>query len=724
MSPSSLPSRSGVMRKPLSIRAISLMTIAVVAVVSIILTALFAAQYTRLQEQLIHSQFDGVINDRAVSIEARVTEAEHNVARIKAALALLDIWEPDKAQPYLQRLMAEVIQFQPDQYDSFFAFAPRLAQKYFGEDGYLVTVQKDPQKRGTASYGRPEDRITQVWTDPQYQNNDKEIWYAQAQKNREVTLTPAYFDQSYMKKWIISVVQGIYTGDRFEGLAGVDLLLDGLLEKVEQTAVGKTGGLLVVDNQSGLILTQTRGGPLEVKGRFQENIQNKPGGREVWAPLLANDTRLAVVESARGERFVVTSKRLNKLPWTLIAYQSRDEMNGALYASLWGHALLGLALVAFLSAISHLFFRNLTIPLARLVDVMKQVKGANIVQVQAPILGTAETRELGDIFNHMLGAIGQAVGEKDAYAARLEETNRTLESRVVERTQELREQNLKLEGAMARLKEAQAQLVEKEKLASLGTVTSGIAHEIKNPLNFVNNFSELSVGLLEELKEELKSERERLNPDLRERLDELIEMLTHNVRKIGEHGKRADSIVRNMQMHSRARAAEARPTPLNALLEEYVELAYEGMRTMFPSLEVHIHKELDPTVEQVTLVPQDFGRAILNLVNNSLYAVVEKKKAEGEGYTPQVTVSSRRVGSRAEIRIRDNGTGIPQQLRDKVFTPFFTTKPAGSGTGLGLSLTYDIVVQRHQGELRVDSQEGQYTEFLISVPLHGGNPGT
>ena len=269
---------------------------------------------------------------------------------------------------------------------------------------------------------------------------------------------------------------------------------------------------------------------------------------------------------------------------------------------------------------------------------------------------------------------------------------------------------------MARLKETQAQLVEKEKLASLGSVTSGIAHEIKNPLNFVNNFSELSVGLLEELKEEMENEGERLNPSLRERLGELLELLTHNVRKIGEHGKRADSIVRNMQMHSHARASEAVPTSLNALLEEYVELAYEGMRTLSPSLDVRIHKALDPTLEQVTLVPQDFGRAILNLVNNSLYAVAEKKKTEGEGFTPEVTVSSRRAGSRVEIRIRDNGTGIPRDIRDKIFNPFFTTKPAGSGTGLGLSLTYDIVVQRHRGELRVDSEEGQYTEFLIVLP--------
>jgi signal transduction histidine kinase len=711
------------MRKPLSIRAISLMTIAVVAVISIVLTALFAAQYTRLQEQLIHSRFEGVIHDKAVAIETRVTEAEHNVARIKAALTLLDTWEPDKARAYLERLMAEIIQFQPDQYDSFFAFAPRLAQKYFGQNGYVLTVVKDLRKRGTASYGRPEDSITQVWMDPQYQNNDEEVWYTQAQKSREVTLTTAYFDKNYMKLWMISVVQGLYTGDRFEGLVGIDLLLDGLLEKVEQTAVGETGGLLVVDNESGLILTKARSGLMEVGERFREYIHDKPRGREVWVPLVENDTPLAVVESDQGERFVVTSKRLDKLPWTLIAYQNQDEMHEALYASLWSHALLGLTLIAFLSAVSYLSFRNLTRPLARLVDVMKQVKGANVIQVQAPILGTAETRELGGIFNHMIGAIGQAVEEKDAYAARLEDTNHTLESRVVERTRALREQNLKLEGAMARLKETQAQLVEKEKLASLVSVTSGIAHEIKNPLNFVNNFSELSSSLLEELNEELENERERMDPALYERLDALVEMLTHNVGKIGEHGRRADSIVRNMQMHSRARAAEARPTPLNALLEEHVELAYEGMRTVSPSLEVRIHKDLDPTLEQVTLVPQDFGRAILNLINNSLYAVAEKKMAAGEGFTPQVTVSSRRVGSRVEIRIRDNGTGIPLDIRDKIFNPFFTTKPAGSGTGLGLSLTYEIVVQRHRGELRVDSEEGQYTEFLISLPLHVEDPG-
>ncbi|MFL5346190.1 MAG: sensor histidine kinase [Hyalangium sp.] len=299
----------------------------------------------------------------------------------------------------------------------------------------------------------------------------------------------------------------------------------------------------------------------------------------------------------------------------------------------------------------------------------------------------------------------------------LRQTNEGLEDCIQARTQELREKNLELEGTLARLKEAQELLVQKEKLASLGALVSGVAHELKNPLNFVNNFAQVSAELVEELREELKGQGAGQDGSSLERVGTLLDWLAQNVQKIDEHGRRADMIVRSMQLHSRA--GERTPTALNALLEESLAQASEKMRSSYPGLEVALRRNLDPSVGKVALVPQDFGQAILNILDNSLYAVAEKKKSVGEAFSSEVNVSSRSTGNRVEIRIRDNGTGIPRELQDKIFNPFFTTKPTGSGTGLGLSISYDIVVRQHGGEIRIESEEGHFTECLIVLPLLG-----
>jgi two-component system, NtrC family, sensor kinase len=266
------------------------------------------------------------------------------------------------------------------------------------------------------------------------------------------------------------------------------------------------------------------------------------------------------------------------------------------------------------------------------------------------------------------------------------------------------------ENALADLRRAQDRLVQSEKMASLGQLTAGIAHEIKNPLNFVNNFAELSADLLDELNEALSASR-------RAEIDELTAMLKGNLTKIAEHGRRADSIVKNMLLHSRSGPSEHRPIDLNSAIEEAANLAYHGARAETPGFNITVEKQLDPQAGMVELFPQEFTRVMLNLITNGFYAARERADAgSNHGFQPTLWLATRDLGEQVEIRVRDNGNGISEAVRDRIFEPFFTTKPAGEGTGLGLSLSYDIVVKQHGGQLTVDSRAGDFTEFRIILP--------
>lgn len=254
----------------------------------------------------------------------------------------------------------------------------------------------------------------------------------------------------------------------------------------------------------------------------------------------------------------------------------------------------------------------------------------------------------------------------------------------------------------------QQKLITQEKLASLGTLTAGIAHEIKNPLNFVNNFSEISRELIDEMKAELDKKNV-------EEVSELMENLKHNLEKINQHGNRADSIVKGMLLHSRGTAGEKILTDVNELLDQYIALAYHGLRAQDKEFNVTIEKDYDNSIGKIYIVPQDISRVFLNIINNACYAAHDKKKKSGSGFTPILSICTQNQNGKIEIRIKDNGNGIPSSIKKQIFTPFFTTKPAGEGTGLGLSLSYDIITKVHGGELKFVSEEGQFTEFIITL---------
>lgn len=255
-----------------------------------------------------------------------------------------------------------------------------------------------------------------------------------------------------------------------------------------------------------------------------------------------------------------------------------------------------------------------------------------------------------------------------------------------------------------------------EKLTALGELTAEVAHEIRNPLNFVNNFSELSEELIEELRLELASSPEGLPVETRQRVADLIEALADNLRRIRKHGGRADAVVQGMLEHARGGSDESQPTNLNALLREFVAFALRQFRSRHDVVQATVRMQLDDAVGEVCVKPRAISRAVLNLVNNALYAVHEKKQRLGDAYEPVVTVTSLRKGGLVEIRVRDNGDGIPEGEQGRIFQPFFTTKPAHAGVGLGLSLCYDIVVREHAGELFLVSEPGAYAEFIVRFP--------
>ena len=273
--------------------------------------------------------------------------------------------------------------------------------------------------------------------------------------------------------------------------------------------------------------------------------------------------------------------------------------------------------------------------------------------------------------------------------------------------------NKMLGSALTDLKSAQAQLIQSEKMASLGELTAGIAHEIQNPLNFVNNFSEVSYEMIDEMNTELKK------GDLEEATS-IANDIKQNLEKINHHGKRADAIVKGMLEHSRKNTGQRAPTDINALCDEYIKLSYHGYRAKeknsgTPAETIDIKKDFDPSMVKINIIPQDIGRVILNLITNALYAVDEKRKSGTRDYAPTVIIRTKKIDKKINIEVADNGNGIPQTIIDKIFQPFFTTKPTGQGTGLGLSLSYDIV-KAHGGEIKVESEEGKGTTFTIQLP--------
>jgi signal transduction histidine kinase len=410
---------------------------------------------------------------------------------------------------------------------------------------------------------------------------------------------------------------------------------------------------------------------------------------QVADAIAGRDERVRTARTLSGQSVLSAHATIPRLGWIVFVEQPTSEALAPVYATAYQTlALLGLGVVLALLA-GVVLARRLTGPIRALQAGAERLGQGDLAQ-RIEVSAGDEIGTLALRFNEMAG--------------RIQDAQETLEAKVADRTRELSQ-------SLEELRNAQDRLLQTEKLASLGQLTAGIAHEIKNPLNFVNNFAELSVELLAELRAAMQ--QAGLDPALRAELEELCAMLSDNLAKVTAHGKRADSIVRNMLAHSREGGGERRRVDVNALLEETLGLAWHGARAEHPGFNVTIEKRLDANVGELDLFPQEFARVLLNLFGNAFHAVQQKHTP---GFQPHLLVATHATPASVAVTIRDNGTGIPEAVRSHIFEPFFTTKPPGQGTGLGLSLSHDIVVQQHGGQITVATEPGAWTEFTITLP--------
>jgi two-component system NtrC family sensor kinase len=477
-------------------------------------------------------------------------------------------------------------------------------------------------------------------------------------------------------------------------IAEVNLKL--IWEVITAIRVGGTGYAFVTDRTGRLIAHPDislvlRDTDLATLPQVREAVAQLRDGREGRARVLA-------ARGLDGRAVLSAHAAIPRLGWIVFVEQPTVEalepVWNALYQTL---ALLGLGLGLALAA-GLVLSRRLVDPIRQLQSGAERL-GEGDMRLRIPVTSGDEIGTLALRFNEM--------------ADRIRDAQETLEAKVENRTRELA-------TSLADLRAAQDRLVASEKLASLGQLTAGIAHEIKNPLNFVNNFAELSADLVDELEQALAAARDALPPDLRNEVAELAATLRANLARVVQHGKRADSIVRNMLAHSREGGGERRTVDFNALVDEALGLAYHGARAERPGFNTAIDRHFDPAAGQVALYPQEFMRVVLNLVGNGFHAIAARQAAAPAEFQPRLRVCTRAAGSRVELRVHDNGVGIDEAVRARMFEPFFTTKPAGEGTGLGLSLSHDIVVQQHGGTIDVTTQQGAFTEITVTLPRDGG----
>jgi signal transduction histidine kinase len=522
--------------------------------------------------------------------------------------------------------------------------------------------------------------------------------YSQEPKFKDAVANKVYYGQVYFRRESEPYMTLAVTGTRRDaGVSVAEVNLKLIWDVVSQIKVGERGQAYVVDGQGRLIAHPDIS--LVLRRTDMSNLAQVKAARASSGRVGAELTE--AVQNIQGQSVLTAHAPVPKLGWQVFVELPAAEAFAPLYDSLQRLALILVGALIFAVLAGMFLARRMTGPIQTLQAGASRI-GSGDLSHRISVKTGDELEALADQFNEM--------------TKRLQESHADLEQKVAQRTAEL-------SNSLSELRAAQDRLVQTEKLASLGQLTAGIAHEIKNPLNFVNNFSSISSELIDELQTAVKEAK--LNPKVAAEVTEIADMLRGNLEKIVQHGKRADSIVKNMLLHSRTGSSEHRPVDINAIVEESLNLAYHGARAEKQGFNITLEKALDPAAGEVDLFPQEMTRVFLNLISNGFYAATKRKTdVDGEsGFEPTLLAATEDLGDRVEIRIRDNGPGIPPEVKAKMFNPFFTTKPAGEGTGLGLSISHDIVVKQHGGTIEVDTRAGEFTEFRITLPRNAASYG-
>lgn len=506
--------------------------------------------------------------------------------------------------------------------------------------------------------------------------------------------------------WLVTMQLPINIAGAPSAILCAQIEMNRMRERVQNQSLSKNGRIILIDD-TGKEIFDTEHHDL----KYLKVVQDA-------TDLLRTGSRAQGVTNYRrptGEKVVGCYAFPLNLSWAIIAEINEEQAYVAVAKmlntlSLW--ILVGLS-IAIIGA--SIFSRQLSNPILKMSRAAEEISSGQF-DVKVEYKAKDEIGILGKSLVNMGKSLKENFEKIENQNKALEEYSRNLEEKVNLRTAELKEKNIALEDTLKKLKETQDQLIAHEKLASLGALTSGIAHEIKNPLNFVNNFAELSVELVEDLDLELTNSNLKMDEENHKLVQEILNNIKSNLTKISEHGKRADRIVHSMLQHSRGNRGEFQMTDLNTFVEQYVAFALDSVRAKDSLFSLSVERNYDELVGQVNINPPSLSQAILNIINNSIYATAEKKKKIGNEYIPTLIVATKDLGEKIELHFRDNGTGIPKKNVEKIFEPFFTTKPTGEGTGLGLSLSFDIIAKMHKGELKVDTAEGQFTEFVIILP--------
>ncbi|MDY7232166.1 ATP-binding protein [Hyalangium rubrum] len=563
---------------------------------------------------------------------------------------------------------------------------------------------------------------------------------------RKVVWTDVYVDTAG-HGWMTSAAAPLYPGSgaRMEGVVGLDISIDSITKQVLHLDLPWNGyGMLV--GRSGTILALPSQGERDwglkelTQYAYQEPIRNdifKPDTFNLFKREDSHELGQHMASARHGLQTVSLTGRSKQVAWStvkgtdwkLLVVVDEADIFAEAYELNRRVARVGLGMIAGLILFYALFFvwlyrkvrRMSTLlaePLLDLESMMQRMSQGEYAQSR-PAYSIIELQRTGEGLFQMGQSLGQSNASLQQARTDLEQLNIKLEERIQHRTRELEtvnaalnQENTAKQVLIKELQHTQNQLIQSEKLASLAQLTSGIAHELKNPLNFINNMSEANIELAQELERMLQ---ERPDVSLREVRD-IITDFKQNATVVHQHGVRADHIIRSMMEHARSRSGALEPTDLESLVEQYLKLTYHGVRVRNPEFAVAFVREFDPTVGQVQGMPQELGRVLQNLILNALEAVSLKQRESTSGYVPTITLRTRREGGHVSLQVEDNGPGIPKDIQGRIFEPFFTTKPPGGGnTGLGLSLSYDIV-KLHAGSLTVESELGRYTRFTVSLP--------